>query len=155
MAQSTNIRDYLEVRDRTSAKNQDIGTHNVMRLNRRLIQRKLKVLWKPSIEHPLRFLGISFVRIHSLINKIQSLRLSAVAIQNHLGRRITLCVVIEVRIYRWLTKDYLSAIDRTSTVIQGFTMTHNIMRPTRRPNIFWRLSCSSGLMAQSTKPMDF
>jgi hypothetical protein len=47
-------------------------------------------------------------------------------------------------------------------------MTHNVMRPNRRPNIFWKpsierllrfnilvKSCALGLMVQSMKPIDF
>jgi hypothetical protein len=99
MAQSTNIRDYLEVRDRTSANNQDLWTHNVMRSNGTLNQRKPKILWKPSIECPLRFkilLEMLFVRIDDLILEAHEFlkvidRISAVI--QRLLRRITLCVM--------------------------------------------------------------
>jgi hypothetical protein len=49
-----------------------VMTHNVMRLNRRLNQRKPKILWKPSIERPLRFkilVKMLFARIDGSIHE--------------------------------------------------------------------------------------
>jgi hypothetical protein len=50
------------------------------------------------------------MRYEGLINKIQNLRVSAVAIQNHFGGRITLCVRIDVLIYE--AQRFLEAIDQ-------------------------------------------